>query len=183
MLQEDTGKGLLDEMRQKTLQAYNTSQVSRVAVEIDYIDARIEDLKREAESNTVSEALSVNFAILKACRERHVRILRAYHFHRMRLICENYFEKNSIKGLLSAAETEMERDSVEMLGEYLEKYRHLDLKNREPPLDFYVQIVTIENCGLVMNGDNFIDLKKGRLYFLKKADVAHLISKKLVRLI
>lgn len=183
MLSEGTGRELLEEMRQKTLCPYNTAQISQISAEIEYADAKIEALKREAEHSDVSEALSINFAMLRAYRERNLRILRAYTLHRLSMIRDNYFDKRDIKELLSADEIAFEREYGEILEEYIADYRHLDLKNREPPLSLYVQIVPLEDCGLVMSGDDFIDLRRGRLYFLRKADIAHLIKQRLVRLL
>lgn len=170
-------------MRQDTLCPFNTAQVSQIGAEIEYLDTKIEALKREAENTDVGEELSINFAMLKAYKERNMRILRAYLFHRMSKIQENYFDKNDIKGLLSANEINFECEYNRILEEYISDYRHLDLKNREPPLSLYVQVIPLEDCGLVMSGDDFIDLKKGRLYFLRKADIAHLVKQRLVKLL
>jgi len=183
MLSEDLGRELLEEMKQKSLRPFNMRQVGRLEAEIEYVDAKLEALKREAAHSEVSESLSVNFAALKAYRDRDVRILRAYKFFRMRKIQDNYFDKHDIKRLLSTDEQCFENAYGDVLDGYLEDYRHLDFRSRDPPLNFYVQIMTLENCGLIMSGSDFIDLKKGRLYFLKMRDIAHLIDKKLVKIV
>ncbi|KAI5170500.1 GINS complex subunit 1 [Pancytospora epiphaga] len=180
MLSEDVGRELLEEMRQKQIQQYNSQRVGHLEAEIEHVNSKLEFLKRKAASSEVSESLSVNFAILKAYKDRNMRILRAYRFYRMGKIQENYFAKKDIKRLLCTDEQGFENIYNEIIDEYLDDYRHLDFRSREPPLDYYVQIVTLENCGLIMSGNSFIDLKKGRLYFLKMKDIAHLIDNKLV---
>lgn len=183
MLLEDTGKELLDEIVHKTLGPYNTDQVNNLKKELDFVDKKLEALKQEAESSGITKELSINFALLKAYKDRNVRILKTYVFNRFLKIMTNYFEKNDIKGLLSASESNFESEYLNICEEYLSSSKHLDLMDRDPPLNFFVQIMTLEDCGMILNGDDFIELKKGRLYFLRKADVAHLISARLVKLL
>ena len=53
--------------------------------------------------------------------------------------------------------------------------------NLAPPLDLYVQILTFEDCGMIWNGNNFIELQKDKIYFLKKSLISHLIVRGLVK--
>ncbi len=183
MLSESTGKKLLDEIMLVDLKIYNNEEVERIKNEIKYIDNKIELLKENAEKYGITEELSVNFSFLKSYKNRNDRILKAYIFDRLLKITENYFIKNNIFGLLSAREKKFYLEFSTISDAYLEPYRHLDLINTDPPLDFYVQIITLDDCGTILNGDEFIDLKKNRLYYIKKADIAHLINAKLVKII
>lgn len=183
MLSEDTGKELLDEMRQKDLKYYNTQQIGRMNMEIQHVNSKMDNLKHLAEVSEVSEELSVNFAMLKAYRERLTRISKAYHLDRLFKIEENYFEKDNIRGFLCVSEVEFDRDFNRCSDDYLSEFRHLSLNDRYPPLSFYVQIMTLEDCGMVLCDSEFIDLKRDRIYFLKKADVAHLLKKRMAKII
>ncbi|KAI4290947.1 GINS complex subunit 1 [Pancytospora philotis] len=183
MLCEESGKELLDEIRQKTLTRFNAGQVGQLHAEMEYVDEKIEALKATAETSDVSEELSINFAMLKTYRERCLRIVRAYRFARLLKIQNNYFCKADIKSLLTPEEIQFESEYNKGLETYLDEYRHLDFRSREPPLSHYVQVVPLEDCGLVMSGEDFIELRKNRLYFLKKADIAHLINKGLVEMV
>lgn len=183
MLSEDSGRELLDEMKYGALRTYNAEGVDRVNREIHFVQNRMDELKLRAERSQVTQELSINFALLKAYKERSQRILRAYVFSRLAKIADNYFNKEEIKNQLSVAELEFDRDCVNIHEEILESYKHLDIFSREPPLDFYVQVMTLEDCGVIMSGDGFIDLKKDRLYFLRKADIAHLITSNSVKIL
>ena len=183
MLKTTTAGQILDEMQSGTLKPYNSAAVNALKMELDFVQQKIEEIKREAEQNSITEELSINFAIHKAYRDRNERILRAYAFFRSKIITWNYFAKSDIKGCLSAAEVEFKNDVHEALDTYLAPYSDLNFFNNEPPLDFYVQVVTLEDCGLVLCGDDFIDLRKDRLYFLRKSDISHLISANLAKIL
>lgn len=183
MLSEDVGKDIIDEIQDGRFVPYNITETEKLLNEIEFIDSKIEALKEEAQRSYINEMLSMNFAVLKSYKDRNLRLLRAYNYNRIKMIQMNYFIKNDIKSYLSASEADYESKYINILEEYLEDYKHLDLQNREPPLDLYVQILTLEDCGMVMSGDEFIELKKGRLYFLKKSEIAHLINKNLVKIL
>lgn len=183
MLSEDTGRELLDEMRQRDLKHYNIQEVGKINMEIQHVECRMDRLKRLAEATGVTEELSVNFAMLKAYGERLTRIHKAYHLDRLLKIQENYFVKNDIRRLLCVSEIEFDRDFNKCTDDCLSEFKHLCLSDRCPPLSFYVQILTLEDCGTVLCDNEFIDLKRDRIYFLKKADVAHLLKKRMAKII
>lgn len=183
MLSEDTGRELLDQMKQGDLRQYNTHQVGRANMEIQHVECKMDNLKHHAETSGITEELSVNFAMLKAYTERLTRISRAYHLDRLLKIEDNYFVKDDIRKFLCISEMEFDKDFNRCADDYLQEFKHLSLNDRSPPLSFYVQIQTLEDCGTVLCDDEFIDLKRDRIYFLKKADVAHLLKRKMARII
>jgi len=183
MLSEDTGKDLLDEMKLRELKHYNSQQVNKLNREIAAVDQKMEGLKQKAEDSGVTEELSINYAMLKAYKDRLVRILKSYHLNRFFKIEDNYFAKNDIKKLLNVSELNFHGEFTKISDEYFAGYKHLLLNDRSPPLNFYVQILTLVDCGIILSGNEFVDLKKDRIYFLKKADVTHLIQKNFAKII
>lgn len=183
MLSENTGSDLLDEMKCKELKRFNSSGVNAVEKEIEHVQTKIDEIKVMAESQVITEEISLNFALLKAYKERLERILRAYKMFRLLKVQENYFLKDPISDLLCSYEQEFVKEFSDASDDYLKRFKHLSLGDRNPPLDFYVQIASLQDCGTVMCGDDFIDLKKNRIYFLKKSDIVHLLKKKLVKII
>lgn len=183
MLSEGTCKELLDEMKYNQFKKFNTADMNALEREMNFVQGKIDALKHEAETNDVTEALSVNFALLKAYSDRLERIAKAYRFYRFQRIGDSYFSKENLRGLLAAGELEFHREFSAMADEYLSDYRHLNLNDRHPPLCLFVQILALEDCGTVMCGDEFIELKKERIYFLRKSDVSHLLTKNLVKII
>lgn len=183
MLSEGTCKDLLDEMKHNQFKKFNTAEVASLEHEVAAVQSKIDDIKHQAEITEVTESLSVNFALLKAYKDRLERVHRAYKSFRLKRIRDGYFSKESLAEFLAPHEVEFYKKFSDAVGECLADFKHLALNNRHPPLDFFVQILALEDCGAVLSGDEFIELKKDRIYFLKKSDIAHLLVKKLVKII
>lgn len=183
MLSEETGKDLLDEIKHKEFKRYNSNGVMILTREIEETKIKIDALKRIAEEREVTLELSMNFALLKSYKERNERILRAYRLFRFQTIQEHYFNKDLSQDLMIPDELAFLDDFREISTKYLENYGYLSLNDRAPPLDFFVQILTLEDCGAVLCGDDFIELKKDRIYFLKRSDIIHLLKKNFVKII
>lgn len=183
MVSENTGKKLLDEILGNKIKLYNGTHVNNLRSEMEELDHKMRLLKEDAEKHGIREELSINFSLLKSFKDRNERILKTYLFQRLLKITENFFLKENIFDMLSANELVFNQEFTDITETYLDKYRHLDLVDREPPLDFYVQIITLADCGTILNGDEFIDLKKNRLYYVKKSDIAHIINAKLVNIL
>lgn len=184
MFHENTGSVLLDQMKQKQLVKYNSKDVNELQNEFKIVTEKLEEIKIAASTlDDVTEELSVNFALLKAYKDRLSRIETAYHYDRFLKIQNGFFKKENMKENLSLDEIELLKNFSEITNEYLEPFKHLNLNDRHPPLDFYIQILTLEDCGAVMCENDFLDLKKDRIYFLKKSDVAHLLKKNMVKII
>lgn len=185
MFSENTGKDLLDEMKLKEIKLYNVQDINKIKSEILEIDVKIESLKNivALNDNEVTKELSANYSMLKSYKDRLIRIEKSYHFFRFLKIQKNYFLKKDIKKFLNLNETEFEKEFSLLCNDYFEKYKHLSLADRTPPLDFYVQILTLEDCGLIISGDEFIELKKNKIYFLKKSDIIHLLDKNKIKII
>lgn len=185
MFSESTGRDLLDEMKFKELKPYNIQNINKIRSEVMEIDVRIEGLKNivALNDNEVTKEISANYSMLKSYKERLLRIEKAYSFSRHIKIQKNYFTKNNIKKYLNSSEMEFEKAYNSISSNYFEKYKHLSLSDRSPPLDYYVQILTFEDCGLIVSGEDLIELKKNKIYFLKKSDIIHLLGKNKIKII
>lgn len=183
MIAESAGKDLLDEMKHIELKQYKFEQVYLLERELASIESKIENLKQIAENLEVTEQLSINFSMLKSYKERINRIIRSYKFNRLLKIQDNYFIKNNIKEYMNQDESTFQMSFNRITDELFTEYKHLLLEDRKPPLNFYVQIMTLEDCGIVLSGNEFVELKKGRIYFMKKSDISHLLKKEMVKII
>ncbi|ELA42747.1 uncharacterized protein VICG_00062 [Vittaforma corneae ATCC 50505] len=183
MLSEGTCKDLLDEIKHNQFKKFNTAEVASLEREMAIVQSKIDDIKLRAEVNEITESLSINFALLKAYKDRLERIHKTYKLFRLKRIQDSYFSKENVVEFLAPHELEFYKNFSDAVGEYLADFKHLALTDRHPPLDFFVQILALEDCGVVLCGDEFVELKKDRIYFLKKSDIAHLLTKKLVKVI
>lgn len=183
MFSEKSCKNLLDEIKHNQFKKFNSTEISNLEKEMANIQVKIDDIKHKAELDGVTESLSINFALLKAYNDRLERIIKAYKFYRFKKIQNSYFSKENINSFFSVQENELFSSFSSAVDSYLSKYKYLRLNDRQPPLSLFVQILALEDCGAVLCGDDFIELKKDRIYFLKKSDISHLISKNMVKII
>jgi len=179
---EENGKALLDDIRASELKPYNVREVNKIENGLAQVEKEIEKIKERAKIS-VDEKLSMNYVVYKAYKERCRRILDAYKMHRLRRIYESYLQRKEINSLLSMPEVHLKTECYRILDEYLEPYLHLDLYDREPPLNLYVQVMVLEDCGMVMVGKDFVELKRGRLYYLNKKDISHLLNNEVIKII
>ncbi|ORD92913.1 hypothetical protein A0H76_2924 [Hepatospora eriocheir] len=138
----------------------------------------IENSYKENESNEIL----INFALLKEYKERNDMIVNAYKFNRL-LKIEDRIHTNIDYNCLSNDEISFLKDYKFIMKEYFKKYKFLDIKNRNVSINLYVQILVLEDCGVVYTDNDFIDLKKDHIYYLKKNDINHLLKNDLIKII
>ncbi|AFM99189.1 hypothetical protein EHEL_100960 [Encephalitozoon hellem ATCC 50504] len=182
MIFGEAGSYLLEDLKSSFLKPYRHAEVKALQGENGYLDSKMEEVRRLA-GEGISEELSVNYVMIKYFKERNERILRSYKLHRSLCLFEDFFSSKKTSGTLSSEEEEYMERYHGILREYLEPFRHIDFAMEMPPIQFFVQIVTLEDCGIVMDEGNLIELKKDRIYFIKKSIVSHLIGSGLVRII
>ncbi len=183
MLSERTCKDLLDEIKHNQFKRFNNAEMLNLEREMNIVQDKMDDIKAQLYKPDFPRDLTINFALLKAYKDRLERISKAYRFFRFKRIQDSYFSKENIVELCSPVETEMLSTFKNAVDEYLHDFKHLSLNDRHAPLGLFVQILALDDCGIVLTGNDFVELKKDRIYFLKKSDVAHLILKKLVKII
>lgn len=182
MIFGEAGQFLLEDVRSGAAKPHRHAEIKTLRSENAYLDAKMEEIKREA-SGEISEELSMNYVMLKHFKERNERVMRCYMFHRMKLMFDAFFSKECIGHLLSADEEECAERYGGALDEYLEPFHMLDFSANEPPLQLFVQVLTLEDCGVVMDEEGLVELKKDRIYFVRKSLVMHLISSGLASVI
>ena len=97
MSHENIGSALLDEMKQKHLTRYNSKDICDLKNELEFLEDKIESIKTFASSiDDITVELSVNFAMLKAYKDRLLRISIAYHFDRFCKIQDSFFKKEKL---------------------------------------------------------------------------------------
>ncbi|CAD25814.1 similarity to HYPOTHETICAL PROTEIN YDI3_yeast [Encephalitozoon cuniculi GB-M1] len=182
MLFGEAGLCLLEDLRSDVLRPYRRLEIKAIEGENEHLDARMEEIKQLAGSG-ISEELSVNYVMMKYFKERNERILRSYKFHRSAALFDSFFSKKKTVGMLSHEEEEHAEKYSNMLREYLEPFKHIDFTVQAPPVQFFVQVITLRDCGVVMDEGDLIELKKDRIYFMKKNAIVHLIDSGFVRII
>lgn len=182
MMFGEAGLSLLEDAKADSLRAHAQAEIKTLESENARLEARMEEIK-ERVADEISEELSVNYIMLKYFRERNKRILRCYSFHRVQLLFDAFFSKMHVGHLLSCDEEDLARRYHAVLRDYLDSFPMLDFSAREPPIQFFVQIVTLEDCGLVMDGESLVELRKNRIYFIKRSAVMHLINEGLVQIV
>jgi GINS complex subunit 1 len=121
--------------------------------------------------------------MLKHFRDRNDRRVRAYHFHRLGFIHLNSLRRGNISHLLSPEEQECMKEYNSLISEYTAGFGMLDFSVAEPPIYFFVQVVTLDDCGVIMDEGGFMELKKDRIYSVRKSAISHLIGSGLIKII
>lgn len=171
---EVSGKILLEEISNKTLKKFNYKNVNKVKSQIDRAQFLIRDIIEKIKKNKTDD-LMLNFAFLKFYRERCTRILKAYFFNRLLMI-------DTISDLLSNDEVEIYETIKDAENRYY-KIFNFDFNKREPPIDLFIHILCLEECGVVYDKDECIELRKNRIYYIRKKSVEHLLKENSIKII
>lgn len=178
----EAGTKMVDEMIRSKDWNFDETLIERVTEENLTLDQNMEDIKLLAENNEIDEALSINYMVLKNFKERNLRIMRAYKFKYILKIQSSCFSPNT-EDIKSSRYVEIAKKIRHLVDGRNEEFDFLVFSKSDPPLNMYVRILTLRDCGVVMDGDSFIELKKNRIYYLKTQNVEHLIHSKGVKLL
>lgn len=181
----EPGTKLLQDLRSKKFKKYNEKDMKALQSENTQLLNEMEDIKsRILPDEEISTEVSMNYILLKKCYDRNIRIQKSYLYHRFNKISNDIIVSKLIKDeFLNTSEVEMKKEYEKVLKEYLSNYHELDWTNNEPPLDYFVTILTLEECGMVENDGELIELEKNKIYYIKKKSIAHLLKSKLVKII
>ncbi|EOB12181.1 hypothetical protein NBO_508g0032 [Nosema bombycis CQ1] len=147
-------------------QLYNDQVVSEIQNRIENINQEMTRIKESIQGDDIPTTISINYILLTFYKNRCKRILRAYHFQRL-LNLKNFF-------ILNEKEKKLHKSIKEIENEYLSCF-DLNYEGKVPLLSF-IKIMTLKDCGLVYDGDELVDLKKGRIYFIKRKAIEHLLE-------
>ncbi|KAI5180035.1 hypothetical protein NEOKW01_0364 [Nematocida sp. AWRm80] len=145
------------------LRSVSDKEYNRLLQEIDLKKKLLEQISVELQNNSTSKELSIGYLLQKREIERIERIQRIIKRERIREI-----ETNRIKSEYLAKYQKIEN-------KYKEYYCTLNFNNREVPVEHYVHVQVIEECGLIEMDNDLIETQKNSLYYLRKKDIQHLI--------
>lgn len=168
-MDEKSCKMLLDELTSLSFLPYNEKAVEKVKENIKIVERKIDNIKESVGDGEIDEEVSMNYIMLTFYKSRCIRILRTYHLTRLLR-----FDNTVALGLLSKSEAKTFSKIQNLKENYLNRF-NLDFKGTVPLLS-YIKIVTEKDCGVVYDGEELIELKKGRIYFVKRKTVEHLLD-------
>lgn len=173
------------EIKDSKLNKYNVFLINNLLKEISYLDNEISKLNDQVKDvDEITNEISINYALLQKYKDRDERLYHIYHFNRIIKIQQIILDKKHMDNdLLTIDEIKFVEKFKELYDEYCIDLECIDFNNTDLPLDFYVQIIALDDCGTILSGDEFIDIIKNRIYFIKKNDIYHLIEKKLVKIL
>lgn len=134
-------------------------------------------IRENTGEDDVNEEISLNYMLLKNFLNRNMRILRNYKFWRIQTVQSSVLQGKEPYGYLQYLQ--LCKDVKSAMELRYQEFPFIEFVEGKPPLDLYVQILTLDDCGVVMDGDEFLELKKNRVYFLRRKAVDHLIAMKL----
>lgn len=173
----ESGSKLLKIIQASKFSRRDEELLTEMEKENKIIQKKMEWIRENTGEDEVNEEISLNYMLLKNFLNRNMRILRNYKFWRIQMVQSSLFQgKELCKSLQHLQLCKDVKNAMEL--RYLE-FPFLDFVEGEPPLDLYVQILTLDDCGVVMDGDEFLELKKDKVYFLRRKAVDHLITMKL----
>ena len=176
MFSHNFAEEMFTEIKCRNLTKYNTSVVNALVDEINYLTAHTEELNEKAISkNEITKEIESNFVLLQSYKERNERLHKIYHFDRLLKIEEKILSNENInKEMLSIDENEFVKEFKDALSDLFNPI--LDFNNQSLPISFYVHVVALKDCGVILTGEEFVDIKKNRIYFIKRNDINHLIE-------
>lgn len=71
----------------------------------------------------------------------------------------------------------------EITRQYYSYFPTLSFTHRDVPLEYYSHVQAVTRCGVVEIGENLVETEKDALYFVRKKDVAHLITSGLMKVV
>jgi GINS complex subunit 1 len=173
------GKELLRDLtRAEWLPQYDDDSLRMVLSEMAEHMEEMRSLHRE---DRPEDAHYAKFLI--GCVRRNGKVLHAYHLKRLEKIREMRWASGPVlpskileTNVLSTRETDFFSRYGEVLSSYCEDI-DLDLTaDIEPPMEPYIHIHVLEDCGEVLteSGDS-VNLQRGMRLFVKKSIVEHFI--------
>ncbi|OQS54577.1 hypothetical protein EHP00_82 [Ecytonucleospora hepatopenaei] len=166
---------IFTEIKNKKLVRYNNAVISNLLEETEYLENQISQISLQINEEETSNKVSVNYALLLKYKERNERLLKTYIYNRIMKIEQLVLNKQEIlRETLSLDEIMFEKNFEKLVEKsYMKFFKTI---SRSPPLDFYTKIMAKEDCGVILTNNEFIDIVKGRMYFIKKSDVKHLFK-------
>lgn len=170
------------------LEPYNAECIRKMIDEtrMIYKEASGWILRTSATQSLFSEGDDVRLLAVRLLSERNKRILLGYHETRLALIS---FITSTAIGLPQKAIRHSTPSEIKFANEYrfaLDRYfspyqDFIDFQfSKVPPKDLYIQIRSLQNCGLIQTENGLLNLSANSLHFVRRADVQNLLDQGLV---
>lgn len=142
------------------------SQTNSLIESLDYI-------KNNTNPENISVEESLHFLFLKNQIDRNTRILKTYKYKRCKKIEQAVIKKIQLENA--------NEEDKNYKGEFEDIYNTYlsDLGMRldcEIPLDFFVTVVPLKECGCILINNEVVELEIDKMYFVKRKSIKHLIE-------
>lgn len=182
-MKENLIKELLLEARCSYLKKYNKIKIDELVKKSKEIFNELENIQNLATNTEIDEETSKNYIYLKSTYDFYQKVIRAYNFSRFLKIQEIILKNEKIPDCLNKEENEHVIFFNDIFNEYKENFPDLNFENNHIPIHHFVHFLTLQDCGIVMDGDIMYELKANRYFYLKKSIIAHLIDTEMIRLL
>jgi GINS complex subunit 1 len=166
---------------------YREDTVSELINESRYLTKRLSTLSQELKPGESTEAITLSAAIHECALRRNKRILLAYSLSRFEKLKSILWSLGSGSGSIqipekisknmSPQELVLKNKYQQLIGSYREGMGDLELGSNEdvPPLDTYLEVRVLVECGQVLTEEGIISFSKGSMHHLKLSQVEKLI--------
>lgn len=168
----EAGTMLLNDMRSKIKKQYNKEFFEKLIQETELLKSEMQKIKDKAQTEEITTETSLNYMLLKKHEERNERIRKTYLYHRY---TNKYTDTQN--------EKDYQQEYEQLYKQYLSTMPFLSFDISEPPIEMFVTILTLRDCGVVMVGDDIIEMKGNMIYHVKKSCVKHLIDSNYAKII
>lgn len=153
-------------------------EVERIKTQIEIKKKRLRELAQELEQDQKSVELSIHYLLLKREIERLTRVVRILEREETREIENAWIKENKAE-----EPTEYLQKFKEITNKYYSHFPVLNFSYRDVPVEYYVHVLALEECGVIEMGDSLVETKKGSLYFVRKKEILHLLAGGLMKIV
>lgn len=174
---------LLMEAKSKFLKEYNHIKIKELTDKSEIIEKDLLSIQEIASSHEIDENLSKKYILLKNTLDYLIRVKRSYEYSRFLKIQEFVADNEQIPHSLTKDEEEHVQFFSQIYDDYKNNFKDLNFNQSEIPLNHFIHFVTLEDCGIVMDGDELYELKADRYFFMKRSCVEHLIGTSFIKIL
>lgn len=165
MLNDKNGMLLLEECN--NLKKFNKALVQDLEQQMVFVDELMEEIKT---AGVITEETSLNYAFLNFYKKRCENIINVYFYRRFLMTDETNLD------LLNDDERNRWIDLKNAQLDYFSKFPKISFeRTNHPPEALYVQVICLKDSGIIYDEEEIVELIKGRIYFLKRKSIEHLL--------
>ncbi|KCZ79155.1 hypothetical protein H312_03461 [Anncaliia algerae PRA339] len=170
----ESANKLIQEIKRISLKNYNKDLIQSIEEENKLLKLKLYEIEQYTNENELTQEITFNFLMINNYYKRNLRILRMYKYSIINLIIDEIMHNKESDIPL---ENKIYKETVKnILLKRYDEFDFLDFSFTDPPLKLYVQVYTKKDCGVIIDGNNIIELKCDRFYFVKKCLVEHLLA-------